>query len=37
MTFPSFIPGMFGWIAIHVHAKKVADMMSYMVLVEDPL
>jgi len=35
-TFPSFRPGMFGWIAVHVHANKVAaqlQMMSHKDLV----
>jgi len=35
-TIPSFIPGMFGWTAVHVHANKVKaqlKIISHKVLV----
>jgi len=30
VTFPSFIPGMFGWIVVHVHANKVTMQLKTM-------
>jgi len=29
-NFPSLVPGMFGWIAVHVHANKVAAQLQIM-------
>jgi len=30
VNFPSSIPGMFGWIAVHVHANRVAAQLQIM-------